>query len=479
MNVAASLLQYLEQTKPEETVQFIEKGRVKRVVGHAIEVSGCELGIGRQCMIQTDGRQIPAEVAGFNRGITYLMALGETIGLSPGAVVVPRKSETAPDMNSLTGRIIDGLGNPLDGKPLPRRETQAMSHQPGHLNPLERSPISEPLDVGIRAINGLLSVGLGQRVGLFAGSGVGKSVLLGMMSRYTRADVTVVALVGERGREVREFVEDNLGSGLSRSIVVASPADDPPVVRLRAAALATEIAETYRAKGKHVLLLMDSLTRVAQAQREIGLTVGEPPTTKGYPPSVFSLLPKLVERAGTLKAYGGSITAFYTVLTEGDDHNDPIADAARAILDGHLILSRRLADSGQYPALDIEPSISRVMPKVVSSDQLHMARRFKELWSRYTQQEDLISVGAYVPGSDPLTDAAIQMRPRLQAFLRQSSEEGVDLQSSRQALADLFQPAQVDAGQTLVHSGDPAAVPLPIQDTGHVIPPPKAEAAQT
>ncbi len=443
MIAAASLINYLENRKPYNRIQLVEKGRVKRVVGHSIEVSGCELGIGSQCLIQMPGRQIAAEVAGFSRGTSYLMALGDTFGLAPGAMVIPRLIEDAPDHLSLLGRIIDGLGNPLDGKPLTRVETQANSHHSQHLNPLERSPISKPLDVGVRAINALLSVGLGQRVGLFAGSGVGKSVLLGMMSRYTKADITVVALVGERGREVREFIEENLGSGLSRSIVVASPADDPPVVRLRAASLATEIAESYRAQGKHVLLLMDSLTRVAQAQREIGLTVGEPPTTKGYPPSVFSLLPKLVERAGNLKAFPGSITAFYTVLTEGDDHNDPIADAARAILDGHLILARRLADSGHYPAIDIEPSISRVMPKINRPEHLVLVQRFKELWSRYAQQEDLINIGAYVPGSDPLTDAAVQLRSRMGDFLRQDSSQAVDLESSQGALAELFRsPSQ-------------------------------------
>lgn len=312
---------------------------------------------------------------------------------------------------SMLGRVLDGAGRALDGKGGMRAEDWVPMDGPT-INPLKRHPISEPLDVGIRSINGLLTVGRGQRLGLFAGTGVGKSVLLGMMTRFTRADIIVVGLIGERGREVKEFIDEILGEeGLKRSVVVASPADDAPLMRLRAAQYCTRIAEYFRDKGKNVLLLMDSLTRYAQAQREIALAIGEPPATKGYPPSVFAKLPKLVERAGNAEAGGGSITAFYTVLSEGDDQQDPIADAARGVLDGHFVLSRRLAEEGHYPAIDIEASISRVMPQVVEAEHLRDAQRFKQLWSRYQQSRDLISVGAYVAGGDPETDLAIARSP--------------------------------------------------------------------
>ena len=295
----------------------------------------------------------------------------------------------------------------------------------------------------MRSINGLLRVGVGQRIGLFAGSGVGKSVLLGMLARFASADVVVVGLIGERGREVKEFVEDNLGAGLSKSVVVASPADESPALRLRGAALATEIAEGFRAQGKRVLLLMDSLTRVAQAQREIGLAMGEPPTAKGYTPSVFTLLPRLIERSGQTEDGPGSITAFYTVLMEEDDLQDPIVDSARAILDGHFVLSRRLADRGHYPAIDVEASISRLMTKLTTPDEHRHAMRFRELWSRYIEQEDLINVGAYQAGSDPNTDQAIALNAAFRRFLQQTPEERVDLSGSLSALSALFaQPVQ-------------------------------------
>ncbi len=340
-------------------------------------------------------------------------------------------------MEGLLGRVVDGLGRPLDGRPL-EQTSIGNADRPGRFNPLERVPINAPLDVGVRAINALLTVGVGQRLGLFAGSGVGKSMLLGMMSRYTGADVVVVGLIGERGREVREFIDESLGSaGLKRAVVVASPADDAPVLRLRAARLATEIAHRYRAMGRNVLLVMDSLTRVAQAQREIGLAVGEPPTTKGYPPSVFGLLPRLVEQAGNVGG-AGSVTAFYTVLAEGDDQQDPIVDAARAILDGHIVLSRRLADAAHFPAIDIEASISRVMPKLVDADHMRLASTFKELASRYAHQRDLISVGAYAAGSDPLTDRAIKLRNDMNQFLVQPISERADLNESRARLGKLL-----------------------------------------
>jgi len=311
---------------------------------------------------------------------------------------------------------LDGLG--------PVETAQRVPLQSRPFNPLARAPIREVLDTGVRAINALLTVGRGQRMGLFAGSGVGKSVLLGMMARYTSADVIVVGLIGERGREVKEFIENILGyEGRSRAVVVAAPADTPPLLRLHGAAYATAIAEYFRDQGKHVLLIMDSLTRFAMAQREIALAIGEPPATKGYPPSVFAKLPQLVERAGNGREGGGSITAFYTVLTEGDDLQDPIADAARAILDGHVVLSRSLADQGHYPAIDIEASISRAMTEIVSPEQLALVRRFKNLYSRYQRSRDLISVGAYVRGSDPLLDEAIAMYPKLERFLVQDMRE--------------------------------------------------------
>ncbi|HEC0472002.1 TPA: flagellar protein export ATPase FliI, partial [Pseudomonas aeruginosa] len=340
------------------------------------------------------------------------------------------------------GRVLDGAGRALDGKGGMRAEDWVPMDGPT-INPLKRHPISEPLDVGIRSINGLLTVGRGQRLGLFAGTGVGKSVLLGMMTRFTRADIIVVGLIGERGREVKEFIDEILGEeGLKRSVVVASPADDAPLMRLRAAQYCTRIAEYFRDKGKNVLLLMDSLTRYAQAQREIALAIGEPPATKGYPPSVFAKLPKLVERAGNAEAGGGSITAFYTVLSEGDDQQDPIADAARGVLDGHFVLSRRLAEEGHYPAIDIEASISRVMPQVVEAEHLRDAQRFKQLWSRYQQSRDLISVGAYVAGGDPETDLAIARFPVMRQFLRQGLDESESLAESRARLAGLLAGGQ-------------------------------------
>ncbi len=334
----------------------------------------------------------------------------------------------------LLGRVLDGAGHPLDGKgPIQADRRVALTGR--SINPLSRPPIHEPLDVGVAAINALLSVGRGQRMGLFAGSGVGKSVLLGMMTRYTNADVIVVGLIGERGREVKEFVQNILGEeGLARAVVVATPADNSPLMRMHGAMLATSIAEYFRDQGKQVLLLMDSLTRFAQAQREIALAIGEPPATKGYPPSVFAKLPQLVERAGTGE-HGGSITAFYTVLAEGDDQNDPIADAARAILDGHVVLSRELAEAGHYPAIDIEASISRVMVDVVAPEHERAARRFKQIYSTYRQNRDLINVGAYQAGSDMRVDEAIAMHPRLSGFLQQHMRERVGWNDSLAGLA--------------------------------------------
>jgi len=333
------------------------------------------------------------------------------------------------------GRIVDGACNPLDGLgPLECEDRVRLTGKP--INPLSRKPIEEPLDVGIRAINSLLTIGRGQRVGLFAGSGVGKSVLLGMMARYTSADIIVVGLIGERGREVKEFVERILGpKDRKRAVVVAAPADAPPLMRLHGAWLATAIAEYFRDQGANVLLLMDSVTRFAQAQREIGLAIGEAPATKGYPPSVFARLPQLVERAGNGAEGSGSITAFYTVLTEGDDNNDPIADAARAILDGHIVLSRRIAESGQYPAIDIEASVSRVMHEISTPAQMQIARQFRQTLSTYQQNRDLIAVGAYQRGSDPRVDNAVTLFPRMQKFLQQDIRERADFGQSLTALS--------------------------------------------
>ena len=422
---------------------MVVEGKLKRMIGLTLEASGCRAAIGEQCdVISSNGDQIEAEVVGFASENLYLMPTGDIRGLEQDARVVPtgRVGEALVG-EGLLGRVIDGAGRPLDGKgPIRSEQRRPLSGE--SINPLARSPIREQLDVGVRAINALLSVGRGQRLGLFAGSGVGKSVLMGMMTKYTNADVVVVGLIGERGREVKEFVDNILGEeGLKRAVVVAVPADQAPLRRMHGAMLATSIAEAFRDKGKQVLLLMDSLTRYAQAQREIGLAINEPPATKGYPPSVFAKLPHLVERAGNGEKGGGSITAFYTVLVEGDDQNDPIADAARAILDGHIVLSRRLAESGHYPAIDIEASISRAMNDV--TDQTHQvsARSFKQLYSVYQQNRDLISVGAYETGSDRMIDAAIEAIPMLQDFLRQDMYTPVNLEQSLADLETLFPPA--------------------------------------
>ncbi|MCW8906065.1 MAG: flagellar protein export ATPase FliI [Sedimenticola sp.] len=419
---------------------LVVEGKITRMIGLTLEAVGCRAAIGGQCdVISSSGEQIESEVVGFAGESLYLMPTGDIRGLEQDARVVPtgRVCEAVVG-DHLLGRVLDGAGKPLDGK----GRIHAMERRPltGKVfNPLTRTPIREPLDVGVRAINALLSVGRGQRLGLFAGSGVGKSVLLGMMTRYTNADITVVGLIGERGREVKEFVENILGEeGMARAVVVAVPADNTPLRRMHGAMLATSIAEHFRDQGKQVLLLMDSLTRFAQAQREIALAINEPPATKGYPPSVFAKLPQLVERAGNGDKGGGSITAFYTVLAEGDDQNDPIADAARAILDGHVVLSRRLAESGHYPAIDIEASISRAMNEITSKDHQDAARAFKHLYSLYRQNQDLINVGAYESGSDERIDAAIEAMPELESFLRQDSNTPVSQEESLSQLMALF-----------------------------------------
>ncbi len=418
------------------------EGRLTRMVGLTLEAVGLNVSVGSQCVVvTTTGEKIEAEVVGFNNSVTYLMPVHKVEGLQPGARVVPVGDNQKIALGDhLIGRILNGIGQPLDGLSSVN-SGEKVDLQAAPINPLRRHPIDEPLDVGIRAINGLLTVGKGQRIGLFAGSGVGKSVLLGMMTKFTQADIVVVGLIGERGREVREFVDHILGEeGLKRAIVVASPADDAPLMRLRAAQLSTRIAEFYRDQGKSVLLLMDSLTRFGQAQREISLAIGEPPATKGYPPSVFSRIPELVERAGNAEKDGGSITAFYTVLTEGDDMQDPIADSARAILDGHIVLSRNLAEQGIYPAIDIEASVSRVMPNIVDEAHLGNAQRFKQQLATYRTNKDLITIGAYSKGTDPEIDNAIERYPHLQTYIAQKMRESSPYAESQGMLNAVLNP---------------------------------------
>ncbi|TCP15746.1 flagellum-specific ATP synthase [Crenobacter luteus] len=430
-------------------------GRLTQVTGMVMEAVGLKLPVGSACRVElSDHHSVEAEVVGFAGDKLYLMPVSNVHGLLPGTPVTPLASPAPPRYGraagdtaappavgrqvpvglSLLGRVLDSLGRPLDDKgPIHPDAYYPLYSQP--INPLGRTPVHDVLDVGVRAINGLLTVGRGQRLGLFAGSGVGKSVLLGMMARFTRADVVVVGLIGERGREVKDFIENILGEeGRARAVVVAAPADLPPLMRLHGSAYATALAEYFRDQGLDVLLLMDSVTRYAMAQREIALAIGEPPVTKGYPPSVFARLPQLIERAGNGAEGGGSITAFYTVLSEGDDQQDPIADSARAILDGHFVLSRELAESGHYPAIDIEQSISRVMVDVVPRRQMEQARRFKQLYSRYQRNRDLISVGAYVPGSDPVLDEAMRRQLPMTSFLTQPQHESHDYASTVQQL---------------------------------------------
>ena len=408
-------------------------GTLVRLVGLRMEARGIMAPIGATCeVIGQEGQAIEAEVVGFNDKTLYLMPLTEPVGISPGASV-----RIASNLGSvclgpeLLGRVIDGRGEPLDGKPKPNCQTK-LSLLGLPINPMERGPIDSILDVGVNAINGLLTLGRGQRVGLVAGSGVGKSVLLGMMTRFTKADVVVIGLIGERGREVQAFIQESLGlDGLQKSVVVAAPANVSPVLRLKAAHMTHVIAEYFRDQGLNVLMLVDSLTRVAHAQREIGLAIGEPPTAKGYPPSVFALLPNLIERAGVGRHGHGSITAIYTVLAEGDDSNDPIVDIARASLDGQVMLSRKLADAAHYPAIDLNGSISRVMQSLLSPEDLKSANKFRRLWSLYQQNVDLIQVGAYEAGSNPSLDEAIRLRDLMDQFLRQDMTNGQDESTAR------------------------------------------------
>ena len=431
-------------------------GRLTRAVGLVLEAVGLQLPVGSDCLIELPPgypqRHAEAEVVGFAGDRLFLMPQTEVAGLLPGARVFARPgmadsggdthTKRLPVGEGMLGRVVDAVGRPLDGLgPLDIARKVPLSAPP--INPLTRAAIDSVLDTGVRAINAMLTVGRGQRMGLFAGSGVGKSVLLGMMARYTSAEVIVVGLIGERGREVKDFIENTLGEeGLARAVVVAAPADNSPLLRLQGAAYATCLAEYFRDQGKDVLLIMDSLTRYAMAQREIALAVGEPPATKGYPPSVFAKLPALVERAGNgardAQGRGGSITAFYTVLSEGDDQQDPIADSARAILDGHVVLSRTLAEAGHYPAIDIEASISRAMTALIPPLQFETVRRFKQMLSRYQRNRDLISVGAYAAGHDLQLDQAIAMYPKIEAFLQQAMHERADYAASIAHISALF-----------------------------------------
>lgn len=436
-----------QATQQLQSLSLIRQyGRLVKASGLVLEAVGLKLPLGSNCFVerQSNGQldAVECEVVGFNGQTLFLMPFEATDGILLGARVYTSQYDLAhfshkllPVGMALLGRVVDAMGKPLDGKPLSEHiEYAGLVNKT--LNPLNRTPIHRVLDVGVRAINALLTVGQGQRMGLFAGSGVGKSVLLGMMARYTQADIIVVGLIGERGREVKDFIENILGEeGLARAVVVAAPADVSPLLRLQGAAYATRIAESFRDQGFNVLLIMDSLTRYAMAQREIALAIGEPPATKGYPPSVFAKLPALVERAGNDDHGKGAITAFYTVLTEGDDQQDPIADSARAILDGHIVLSRTLAESGHYPAIDIEASISRVMTDLTATEDEKKSRLFKQLFSSFQRNRDLINVGAYVAGTDPLLDKAITLYPAMQKFLQQGIYEYCGYEEACQQLA--------------------------------------------
>ena len=415
----ASLARYLDAVDRVDTLPL--QGRVLRVVGLLIESEGPRARLGEVCDVVSGQTVLPVQVVGFRDGTLLTVPLGELAGIRPGDRIIARQGAiSVPVGPQLLGRVVDALGRPLDDLPL--RLPDRVPLHPPPLNPMQRDTVSTPLPTGVRAIDGLLTCGRGQRLGLFGGSGVGKSTLLGMMTRGTAADVIVMALVGERGREVRSFIDHDLGPrGLERSVVVVSTSDNPPLLRMRAAYTATAIAEYFRDQGKHVLLLMDSVTRFAMAQREVGLAAGEPPTTKGYPPSVFAALPSLLERAGGVRERG-SITALYTVLVDGDDHNEPIADAVRSILDGHIVLSRELAQRYHYPPIDILQSVSRTMPDVVDVGHRQLAAQLRDWMAAIRDSEDLVNVGAYVEGSNPRIDVARGKQDAIRGFLCQEAE---------------------------------------------------------
>jgi flagellum-specific ATP synthase len=416
-------------------------GKVSEIIGLMVQGNGPAASIGEVCGIVPVNSDVPveAEVVGFKNGRVLLMPLESIQGLGPGCKILSMGRKAAIGVGKgLLGRVIDGLGNPIDNKgPITFEDEYPIYAEP--INPLDRGRIKQPMDLGVRALNALFTCGQGQRMGIFAGSGVGKSVLMGMIARNTKADVNVIGLIGERGREVREFLEKNLGEeGLARSVVVVAASDMHPLIRMRAAYVATTVSEYFRDQGSNVLLMVDSLTRFAMAQREVGLSVGEPPTTKGYTPSVFSLLPKLLERSGIVEGVG-SITGLYTILVEGDDFNEPVSDAARSILDGHISLSRSLANKNHYPAIDVLQSISRVMIDIVDAEQKTRANDVQNILATHKKAEDLINIGAYVAGSNPGIDYAVKMVDKVNAFLRQSIDEQIDFELAKKQLIELFQ----------------------------------------
>jgi flagellum-specific ATP synthase len=415
-------------------------GRLVGASGLLLESTGCALRTGQRCRVETGmGESVDAQVVGFRNDVSFLMALKTPPGLVTGARVSPVQERDALRIGpSWLGRVVNGLGEPVDGRGR-LGGSDVLDPQPPRVNPLKKRPVTEPLDVGVRAINGVLALGRGQRIGLMAGSGVGKSVLLGLITRQTVAEVVVVGLIGERGREVREFMDRSLGeAGLRRAVVVIAPADDSPLMRLRATELCHSIAAHFRDQGRHVLLLVDSLTRYAMARREVALAIGEPPATRGYPSSVFSMLPQLVETAGNGEQSEGSMSAIYTVLAEGDDQQDPVVDAARAVLDGHIVLTRELAERGHYPAIDISQSISRCMPLVSTPEHQHAARRLSAMTARHARVRDLLPLGAYVQGGDPETDRAVELYPRIERFLKQGVREPAPLDTTIAMLEELM-----------------------------------------
>ncbi|BBJ28133.1 flagellum-specific ATP synthase FliI [Athalassotoga saccharophila] len=409
-------------------------GRIDKVVGLTIESVGPNVSMGELCEIDANGQKVLAEVVGFKENKIILMPLSDIEGLTVGSTITGSGDKLfVPVGDVMLGRIIDGLGNPIDDKPLVAYKRYPLNSPPP--NPIKRKIINEPFPVGIRAIDAFLTIGKGQRIGIFSGSGVGKSTLMGMIARNCVSDVNVICLVGERGREVREFIERDLGDAISRSVIVVATSDKPALVRVKAIFTATAIAEYFRDMGKNVLLMVDSLTRFALAQREVGLAIGEPPTTRGYPPSIFAIFPKILERAGNSDK--GSITGIYTVLVEGDDLNEPVSDTARGILDGHIVLSRELANANHYPAIDVLKSVSRVMPYVVNKDLIHYTGIARDLMSTYASVKDMISVGAYKIGTDPKIDRSIKFQDKIESFLRQSVEEKPDFEEVQRKIKEI------------------------------------------
>ena len=425
---------YLERLAAVDPIT--EFGVVDKIVGNSIESHGPNATVGSVCWLTNGEKRFPVEVVGFSSGRVVTMPLGKIEGIRQGDLIrVSGKTASIPMSEGLKGYVLNGLGQAIDGKPLPSVTVQQELYaEPS--NPLKRDPIREPMFTGVRSIDGLLTCGIGQRIGIFGGSGVGKSTLLGMLARYAAADINIIALVGERGREVREFIENDLGKdGLERSIVFVSTSDQPALVRIRAAFAATAAAEFFRDRGLNVMLMMDSVTRFAMAQREVGLAAGEPPSSKGYTPSVFSMLPRLLERSG--KFNKGSITAFYTVLVEGDDMNDPIADSVRSILDGHIVLDRNLAGRGHYPCIDILASNSRLMPQLVDEDTRKASYSVRDMIATYRDAEDLINIGAYKRGSNPRIDLAVDRIDAINGFLKQRAEEPSEMRATRDSLLAL------------------------------------------